>query len=204
MYLFNKYIARGSELCVNLPWQARSTLIRFFKTEMNQCFNIISSLNDGRINKLLTENEKNIILADKVYFKNLLIKTYLYHIFDISFKCIWALIRDDTFVRFQMTNEYNKIVPKPKKKKSRPSPKPSPVGTPRSRHSPNLSPNLTPKDSPNNSPHISSHRSSHRSSHTHPSFQLSNVQTTPKLDEIEEINLDAMIMVGEEYTTYNN
>eukprot|EP01084_Bolivina_argentea_P304692 526295_1 len=91
--LYNKYIQMTGELSINLSGDSRSKLISFFSLKPEQAFELIRNHNYND----LTQIEKDIIENDNEY-DILLIKTYLYHVFDVAFNDIWHLLRDDVFL----------------------------------------------------------------------------------------------------------
>ena len=117
-YLFEKYIQSSSELCVNLSGCTRYSLCQFFKLSPDAAFEYIRDHRFGE----LTDREREIIGQNPKAHDTKLIKTYLYHCFDIAFNQIWSLLRDDVFLRFQSTEEYRELHLSKRKKRKTSSP----------------------------------------------------------------------------------
>lgn len=114
-YLFEKYIQSSSDLCVNLSGCTRHSLCQFFSLSADEAF---EHIRDHRFDEL-TDHERDLIGQNPKAHDLKLIKTYLYHCFDIAFNNIWSLLRDDVFLRFQCTEEYRELnLSKRKKRKA--------------------------------------------------------------------------------------
>ena len=108
-YLYGKYVPTVCDLSVNLSYQVRQDLVSLFAMKEFSTPEIaIDSIYDSCLSEL-SEEEKEVINNDE-HHRIRLIKTYLYHAFDAAFTEIWALIRDDSFLRFQSTATYQALV----------------------------------------------------------------------------------------------
>eukprot|EP00484_Ammonia_sp_Unknown_P023839 CAMPEP_0197033418 /NCGR_PEP_ID=MMETSP1384-20130603/11833_1 /TAXON_ID=29189 /ORGANISM="Ammonia sp." /LENGTH=631 /DNA_ID=CAMNT_0042463223 /DNA_START=580 /DNA_END=2475 /DNA_ORIENTATION=+ len=102
VFLYEKYIAVDSDLCINIAWDTRQTLDAFFRLPSKQMFEFIVTKSGG------TQDKSPQCPA--VIDEQLLINTYLYHVFDVAFEEIWVLLRKDTFKRFVKSEAYQKLV----------------------------------------------------------------------------------------------
>lgn len=103
-YIFNKYIEDDAELCVNVSYDVRQPLQTLFRLSYQHAFQDIYQNGWDQLN----EEEKRIITDDE-HHRIRLIKTYLYHCFDRTFDAVWALLRDDVFLRFQATPQFQQF-----------------------------------------------------------------------------------------------
>jgi len=91
-----------SELCINLPSATRAFLGNFFALSDDAAFEYIVRHSCG----VGQECESLPAAIDS----QILINTYMYHIFDLAWEDIWRLLRNNSFKRFSATEAFEKLV----------------------------------------------------------------------------------------------
>lgn len=105
-YIYGKYIPTVCDLSVNLSYYTRQHLVQLFESRTTEM--AIHTIYNSCLDEL-SEEEKDVIDNDE-HHRVRLLKTYIYHLFDQAFTEIWALIRDDSFLRFQSTVPYQQLM----------------------------------------------------------------------------------------------
>ena len=99
-HLFEKYVKNSAELAINTSYNIRRDLWQIYAKKTNEeAFQKI----------LLMHHEDLAAVRLSAKEEQLLIQTYLYHSFDLAFHSVWALLKSDTFFRFQQTKQYKKL-----------------------------------------------------------------------------------------------
>jgi len=101
-FLYEKYIRTDSDLSVNISFEKRKFLNELFRFGNEDMFAYILAHSGGCYDR--TE------ACPAAINQQLLVNTYLYHVFDAAFEEIWTLLRIDTFRRFSFTESYRKLI----------------------------------------------------------------------------------------------
>eukprot|EP01083_Nonionella_stella_P111746 327997_1 len=102
-FLFEKYIKDGSEHSVNISGGTRRFLTDLFSIKDHLLFFECIVAHSGG------DKDRSECPAAAIN-QQLLINTYLYHIFDQAFDEIWSLLRQNAFLRFICTPGYDRLM----------------------------------------------------------------------------------------------
>eukprot|EP01084_Bolivina_argentea_P218417 370666_1 len=101
-HLFLKYIDADSNFTINVSYASRKELLLFFSHDQERGFQYI--LDQSGVNINTDTNAKAHQL------RSMVIKQYLYHVFDRTLSDVWKLLLSDTYVRFMQTKQYQYLV----------------------------------------------------------------------------------------------
>eukprot|EP01083_Nonionella_stella_P196234 722214_1 len=105
-HLFLKYIDTESEFTINVSYEARKDLLLLFSKDKVLGFQSILMKNE------ITNVQSNEMVFSKMdqLVRSLVIKEFLYSMFDCALSEIWKLLSSDSYVRFMQTKQYQYLL----------------------------------------------------------------------------------------------
>ena len=92
LHLYDKYVEENADLCINISFEIRKTIYRYFQELSQQQNN--ASFHDIKV-RIETGKSGEIQFDDN----NAMVR--MYKIYDEAFTEVWRLIQTDSFVRFR-------------------------------------------------------------------------------------------------------
>eukprot|EP01083_Nonionella_stella_P196235 722218_1 len=107
-HLFLKYVDSGSKFTINVSFRIRKDLLLFFSTDRSTGLNAILK---KHVNTSAPSAPLIAPLSKKAQIvRSLMIKEFLYLMFDGALAEVWKLLSSDSYVRFMQTKQYQYLL----------------------------------------------------------------------------------------------
>eukprot|EP01083_Nonionella_stella_P146194 459445_1 len=116
-HLFLKYVDSSSKFTINVSHTARKDLLLFFSRDRSSGFEAILKKNEiTKLKVASTDESKEAALSrNDQLIRSLVIKEFLYLMFDNALAEVWKLLSSDSYTRFMQTKQYQYLLKHQKK-----------------------------------------------------------------------------------------